>query len=87
MTGGNSFIRNATIIANRTPCSSPPQVRIRRAGTSAAEDALVACFDITDGRLEEVDPKGIRSWRQTGSPAGQAEGATRAESEIARPEG
>src|SRR5689334_14901768 len=71
MTGGNSFIRNATIIANRTPCSSPPQVRLRRAGTSAAENALVACFDITVGRLEDFDPTGIRSWRQTGSPGGR----------------
>lgn len=35
-----------------TLCSSPPQLRLRLAGTSAAENALVACFDNTAGPLE-----------------------------------
>ena len=53
-------IRNATIRAKATPCSSPPHLRLRLAGTSAVENALVACFDITVGRLEYFGP--TRNW-------------------------
>src|SRR3954452_3369105 len=42
-------IRNATIREKETPCSSPPRPRLRLASTSAVENALVACFDITAG--------------------------------------
>ena len=49
------FHRNATITAKGTPCSSPPQLRLPCAGTSAVENALAACFDITAGPLGYFD--------------------------------